>query len=97
MQMSGQFLATVASLPWKEVLVLLQQDAVCAPGQVWTFWKRKNFFASVGDETPDHPAHCVVTIPFVYAIPASLFYEVVPYKTFIMSMLILSAQTHVSN
>lgn len=43
MQMSGQFLATVALLPWKEVLVLLQQDAVCAPGQVWTFWKRKNF------------------------------------------------------
>jgi len=43
MQMTGQFLATVALLPWKEVLVLLQQDAVCAPGQVWTFWKQKIF------------------------------------------------------
>lgn len=43
MQMSGQFLATAALLSWKEFLVLLQQDAVWAPGQDWTFWKRKNF------------------------------------------------------
>jgi len=43
MQMSGQFLATDALLPWNEFLVLLQQDAVWAPGQVWTLWKRTNF------------------------------------------------------
>ena len=41
--MSGQFLATDALLPWNEFLVLLQQDAVWAPGQVWTLWKRTNF------------------------------------------------------
>lgn len=45
MQMSGQFLVTVALLPWKEFLVLLEQDDVWAPGQVWTFWKRKNFLS----------------------------------------------------
>jgi hypothetical protein len=44
----------------------------------------EKFLASVGDETPDHPAHYLVTISLVYAIPASLFYVVVPYKTFIM-------------
>jgi hypothetical protein len=51
--------------------------------------EKEKFFASVGDETPDYPAHCLLTIPLVYAIPASLFYEVVPYRTFIMSLLIL--------
>jgi hypothetical protein len=59
--------------------------------------KKKKFFASVGDENPDYPAHCPVTVPLVYAIPASLFYEVVPYKTLILSLLILSGPTHVSN
>jgi len=96
MQMSGHFLATDALFPWKEFLVLLQQDAVWAPGQVWTFWKRKKFVASVGNETPDHPAHCLITIPLAYAIPASLFCEVVSYKTFIIPLLILSGPTHVS-
>jgi len=57
----------------------------------------EKLFASVGDETPDRPAHCLVTIPLVYAIPASLFYEVVPYKTFIMSLLIPQGPTHMSN
>ena len=67
------------------------------PGASLDILETENFFASVGAETPDNPAHCVVTIPLVYAIPASLFYEVVPYKTFIMSLLNLSGPTHVSN
>jgi hypothetical protein len=58
--------------------------------------EKENFFASVGDETPDHLTHCLVTVPVAYITPASLVYGVVPYKMFMMSLLILSGPTHVS-
>jgi hypothetical protein len=60
------------------------------PWAILDILEKEKSFASVGDETPDYSAHCLVTIPLTYAIPASLFCEVVPYKTFIMSLLILS-------
>jgi len=48
--------------PLEITLVPFEYEAELAPELVWTFWRWEMSLAPDEVQTPDHPAHCLVTI-----------------------------------